>query len=163
VRRESVGPAILITALGFSLIAAAQWRTALPPIPTSATTVISLHTEHLQVTSDSIADAENLIVDNDPFRLSNTAPTVRYSALAETGASGTGYVAPQAPRPTLILKAIVGGPPWRALIDGIPGQPPGTLAEPGSKFDKLVVRSVSSESVVIQGMDTSWVLTFSKR
>jgi hypothetical protein len=67
-------------------------------------------------------------------------------------------VAPTA-RPTLILTGIVGGPPWTAIIDGLPGQTAGTLAREGSTFDKLVVRTVTPASVVVQGPDTTWRLT----
>ncbi|MDB4878547.1 MAG: hypothetical protein JWM41_4993 [Gemmatimonadetes bacterium] len=60
----------------------------------------------------------------------------------------------------MTLKAIVGGPPWEAIVDGIPGQPPGTVVRSGSTLDKLAVRSVTRDSVVIQGPDTTWVLSF---
>jgi hypothetical protein len=62
-----------------------------------------------------------------------------------------------------VLKAIIGGPPWQAVIDGIPGQPPGTIAGTGARFDKLVVRSVTRDTVVVQGPDTTWSLGFKGR
>jgi hypothetical protein len=63
----------------------------------------------------------------------------------------------------LVLKAIVGGPPWQALIDGIPGQPIGAIAEQGKRFNGFLVKLVTADSVVVQGPDTSWVLSFRKR
>jgi hypothetical protein len=66
-------------------------------------------------------------------------------------------------RPTFALKAIVGGPPWSAVIDGIPGQAAGTVIRQGAQFEKLVVRSVTRDSVIIQGPDTTWVLRFGGR
>ena len=105
-------------------------------------------------------DAEDAIVANDPFRLANEPASVRFDPSAE-GES----VSPAVPvvRPTLVLKAIIGGPPWQAVIDGIPGQPPGTIATPGARFDKLVVRSVTRDAVVVQGPDTTWSLAFKGR
>jgi hypothetical protein len=66
----------------------------------------------------------------------------------------------QAMRPVFALKAIVGGPPWQAIVDGIPGQPSGTIVSNGMTIGKLTIRGVTRDSVVIQGPDTTWVLTF---
>ncbi|MDB4878329.1 MAG: hypothetical protein JWM41_4775 [Gemmatimonadetes bacterium] len=71
--------------------------------------------------------------------------------------------APPRVRPVMTLKAIVGGPPWQAVVDGIPGQPPGVLVRQGTTLDKLAIRSVTRDSVVIQGPDTTWVLGFGRR
>jgi hypothetical protein len=106
-----------------------------------------------------------MVVSNDPFRLGNHASAVRYDPSSDrdaAGVGGAGLTMP-APHPVLVLKAIAGGPPWQAVIDGIPGQPPGIVAQPGMRFDKLVVRAVTRDSVVIQGSDTIWVLSFRKR
>ncbi|MEO7086498.1 MAG: hypothetical protein ABI442_18860 [Gemmatimonadaceae bacterium] len=103
-----------------------------------------------------------MTVENDPFRLSNSAPTVRFSLADGTTIVGAAPIAPPL-RPAFVLKAIVGGPPWQAVIDGIPGQPPGTLAEPGKRFDKFVIRDVTRDSVIVQGPDTSWILSFRRR
>ena len=96
-------------------------------------------------------------MSNDPFRLANEPASVRFDPSADGEAVG-----PVVPvmRPTLVLKAIIGGPPWQAVIDGIPGQPPGTIATPGTRFDKLVIRSVTRDAVVVQSPDTTWSLVF---
>lgn len=114
------------------------------------------------ISADSLAGAEDAIVTNDPFRLSNSPPTVRYEPASDGAMTGILTGTPQL-RPTLVLKAIVGGPPWQAVIDGIPGQPPGTVARVGSRFDRFTVRVVTRDSVIVQGADTSWVLSFRAR
>lgn len=123
----------------------------------------SPHTRGNMVSDSALAEAEELTVTNDPFRLSNAPPSVRYDPANEGGASGLGTVTPPPVRPTLTLKAIVGGPPWTAVIDGIPGQAAGTIARQGTTFDKLTVRVVTRDSVVVQGPDTAWVLSFKGR
>ncbi|MGH7620563.1 MAG: hypothetical protein ACREPM_25385, partial [Gemmatimonadaceae bacterium] len=115
-----------------------------------------------RVDDDSLAAAEDAIVTNDPFRLSNSPPAVRYDPAADGPGAAVLALLPQ-PRPVLVLKAIVGGPPWQAVIDGLPGQPAGTVARAGSTYDRLVVRSVTRDSVVVQGADTLWVLSFRAR
>ncbi len=103
--------------------------------------------------SDSLDDAAATIVANDPFRLSNTPPTVRFL--------GAVSVAPPnaTPRPALVLRAIVGGPPWSALVEGLPGQSGGVVVLAGNTFEKLRIRSIARDTVVVQAPDTTWKLT----
>lgn len=109
-----------------------------------------------------LRDAADVIVSNDPFRLANSPALVRYDPKAEGAVPTTSVAAPPI-RPVMTLKAIVGGPPWQAIVDGLPGQPPGTVVRAGNAFDKLVARAVTRDSVVIQGPDTTWVLSFRRR
>jgi hypothetical protein len=109
-----------------------------------------------------LRDAADLIVSNDPFRLTNVPALVRYDPKAQSAVPTISVAAPPI-RPIMTLKAIVGGPPWQAIVDGLPGQPPGTVVRAGNAFDKLVARAVTRDSVVIQGPDTTWVLSFRRR
>jgi hypothetical protein len=140
--------------------AIARWRNAETFIP-SPPAISVTHVAALPAPTDSVLDdATDATITNDPFRLANEPSSVRYEPAAQGGApmSATPVV-----RPTLVLKAIIGGPPWQAVIDGIPGQPAGAVASSGTRFDKLVVRSVSRDSVVVQGPDTAWTLSFKGR
>ena len=103
--------------------------------------------------ADSLADAAATIVANDPFRLSNTPPTVRFTAAMN------GVAPPPPVRPPFAVRAIVGGPPWSALLDGVPGQPGSVVVSAGSTYDKFRIRSVSRDTVVVQAPDTTWKLT----
>jgi hypothetical protein len=149
-----------VSAVVLAAIAAARWRSAVAP-PRVADSMTKLSWEALPALSgDSIADASEMIVSNDPFRLSNEAPTVRYNP-ANDGAGGLAAAIPLV-RPSLTLKAIVGGPPWQAVIEGLPGQQSGAVAEVGTRFDRIVIRSISRDSVVVQAPDTLWVLRFKR-
>jgi hypothetical protein len=146
------------------LSAALRWRDAGTPSG-AAPAVIPPARPMAQPPSDSaLEDAEDLTVTNDPFRLSNSPPDVRYDPVNEAAQSarGGGFTPPPI-RPTFVLRAIVGGPPWHAVVDGIPGQPQGTVIRKGSQYDKLLVRSVTRDSVIIQGPDTSWVIRFGRQ
>jgi hypothetical protein len=136
------------------IVAMRRWRQGMPTIPRPSLMVPAEH--RADSANDEIAHAEDVIVAHDPFRLANAPPTNRYDP-TERATPGVVAIAPA--RPTMILKAII-GPPWQALIDGIPGQPPGTLVQTGRVFDKLKTRTVTRDSVVIQGPDTTWVLSF---
>jgi hypothetical protein len=108
------------------------------------------------VDDDSLGAAADNTVTNDPFRLVNRPASVRYEVRLEAGGA---MAAPPAPRPQLVLRAIVGGPPWQAVVDGLPGQQPGVIVRSGDSYDKITVRSVGRDTVVIQAKDTTWKLT----
>ena len=157
---------IVLALIGSSLctsgVALLRWRQVTAGGIPDRARVTPLRALAAPMPDDSLADAEEAIVTNDPFRLSNSPPAVRYDPASDGAVAGILAGPPQA-RPTLVLKAIVGGPPWQAVIDGIPGQPSGTVARAGSKFDRFTVRVVTRDSVVVQGADTSWVLSFRAR
>lgn len=106
--------------------------------------------------ADSIARASEYTVANDPFRLSRHPAAVAYSPALEGLAPS-----PQArpPRPNFVLRGIVGGPPWSAIIDGIPGREGSVLLRRGDSVAAFVIRAVGRDSVIIKGADTTWQLT----
>lgn len=146
--------------VAMSGIAALRWHGAIPTTPTRSAQIPRLAPLAGDTTDSTLADAEESIVSNDPFRLTNAPASVRYDPRAELAADVVGVAQPAPIRPAMTLKAIVGGPPWQAVVDGLPGQPANTLVRAGSRYDKLVARSVTRDSVVIQGPDTTWVLSF---
>jgi hypothetical protein len=146
-------------------VAVIRWRqTVLRPAPRAARAVVGA-SNPVSIDAPVGEDDVSAVVANDPFRLSNTPSRVAFDAGGSGGpgdsGSGTPLPPPSRPsRPTLVLKAIVGGPPWQAVIDGLPGQSAGAVATPGTVFQNLIIRSVSRDRVVVEGPDTSWVLTF---
>jgi hypothetical protein len=153
---------LIVVAVICILIAAVRWRGARPSGGVAPRFVAPAHAPARPPSDSALEAAEDLTVMNDPFRLSNAPPDRRYDPADESLGATRAFASPPA-RPAFVLKAIVGGPPWIAVIDGIPGQPAGTLTRQGAQFDKLVVRSVTRDSVIIQGSDTSWVLRFGKQ
>ncbi|HEY4303840.1 MAG TPA: hypothetical protein VGM82_05205 [Gemmatimonadaceae bacterium] len=120
-----------------------------PELPTTGTASLD----------SAVAD----VVDNDPFRIANEPSDVRYRITAIEAAATTPPVVVREPGPSLTLKAIVGGPPWQALIEGVPGQGHAMLVHAGTKFDKVLVREIARDSVIIRTADTTLVLRFARR
>ena len=149
--------AVSVTAL--IVVGAIRWREAVPRIGHQSIAIGLIKGSRSELVEATLAEVEELIISNDPFRLSNTPSSIRYSPVGDN----VGLSASAPLRPNLTLKAIVGGPPWQAIVDGIPGQPQGTLVRAGNAFDKLIARAVTRDSVVIQGPDTTWVLSFRRR
>jgi hypothetical protein len=107
--------------------------------------------------SDVQIRAATALVEGDPFRLERSPASVRYQQTLE-GASGAPSP-PAPPKPMLILRGIVGGPPWEAMIDGIPGRQGSVLVHQGDALGDLNVRTISRDTVTIRGADTTWKLS----
>jgi len=157
VKTNTVALALVTSSALAASVAAIQWKRVDAGASRNDVAVDALHVLASRLPVDSLERAADAIVTNDPFRLSNSPSAVRFDPTTDGGPAAA-LVAPA--RPVLVLRGIVGGPPWQAVIDGLPGQSPGTLARAGSKFDRLTVRAVTRDSVIVQGADTSWVLSF---
>jgi hypothetical protein len=158
--RPRVASLFVAGSLAAFAVAGLRWRATSPPQLPPRRIALAHATMRPRPSDSVLADAEDATVSNDPFRLANAPASVRFDPAVEAESAS-----PPVPvaRPTLVLKAIIGGPPWQAVIDGIPGQPSGTIAGPGAHFDKLVIRSVTRDTVVVQGPDTTWSLAFKGR
>jgi hypothetical protein len=105
---------------------------------------------------DSFAD---FATSYDPFRLAGAPATVRFEAVpgSRSSAGATPMPATDRYRPLLVVRAI-SGPPWIALIEGIPGKANLTLVRADGTYDRLRVRSITRDTVVMEGPDTTWTL-----
>ena len=149
-----------LLALSLSLIVVASVR-SLRAVATAAAPPISLLDTAAAIHEhppDSVWAAAATAREYDAFRLSNRPASVTFEStlIPITGPQHT----TRAPvlRPALAVRAIVGGPPWSAVMDGIPGQPPNTVVTAGSVFDSIRIVSISADSVIVEGFDTTWHL-----
>jgi hypothetical protein len=69
---------------------------------------------------------------------------------------------PGPPRPRLLLRGIVGGPPWDAIVEGFPNHEGSYVVRAGDSLAGLKVRSVRGDAVMIRGMDTTWILKLAR-
>lgn len=65
--------------------------------------------------------------------------------------------------PTLSLRGIVGGPPWRAVIVGLPGVNGAIVVRQGDSFPPVRIGRIDPSRVTIFASDTSWTLTLDAR
>lgn len=118
------------------------------------------------------------VIASDPFRLLRHASPVAFAIAAPEQVPGAMPMM-RPPKPVLVLRGVVGGPPWEAVLDGVPGRERGVVvragdvlagpatpgAAPGATAGAvpggaaLRVRQVNATGVVITGMDTTWRLT----
>jgi hypothetical protein len=106
---------------------------------------------------ETLHAASITLIETDPFRLERRPADVAYTPGGEhEAASPTPPPAP--PRPVLALTGTIGGPPWAALIEGMPGREGSVLVREGESMGELRIARVTRESVVVTGADTTWNL-----
>jgi hypothetical protein len=109
------------------------------------------------LSDDSLAALLEVAVQRNPFRESRTPSSVE---LLDGEAASTR--SEMTARPTLRLVGIVGGPPWSALLDGMPGREGAVLVAASDTAGDLVIASVDSAQVRVVGRDTVWILTLER-
>lgn len=107
--------------------------------------------------SDSLEVLAERIVDADVFRLDRKPATAPYRPNADTQVASV-PATPTAPRPLLTLAGVVGGPPWAALLDGVPGHDGTLVVHRGESVAGLIVNAISLAGITVTGMDTTWRL-----
>lgn len=137
-----VGSLVLLT------VAVRQIRTGTerPPLVTSVAVPRLSHPD-----GDSVRLWTAVARDRNPFRFARRPAAIPFGAEAPP--------APQAPhRPELRLLGTIGGPPWQALLAGIPGRAGGTIVSQGQEIEGLRMRRITRDSLVVEGSDTTWRL-----
>lgn len=109
------------------------------------------------IAADSLAMLTSRIVGDDPFRLDRKPADVAYGATPDSIANRA-LAAAAAPHPPLVLVGIV-GPPWRALVDGVPGHDGSMVLRSGQVVAGLRVRDVTATVATVATSDTTWHLT----
>jgi hypothetical protein len=153
---------------------AVRWRHAVPeegqasrpslaaPPPMRAAAVARLGTA-----SETVARGNPFRLDRSPAPLGSPAPG-QLGMMMSTGypPGGTGlggaypaYVPPVMTQQGGALRVTgISGPPWEALVEGIPGKQGAVVVRPGDRVEDLRIRSISQDLVVVQGRDTTWRL-----
>lgn len=148
-------------ALALALVAGVRARPGglrSTPVPATASAAAPIR----RVAAEALTAASAVIVERDPFRLERRPSSVPYAPMLE----GAPPPVARPPRPVLVVTGIVGGPPWEALVEGIPGRHASVLVRRGDAFGdsigRLIVQRIAPDTLVITGMDTTWTLTVRK-
>lgn len=134
-------------------IAVYRWERPLASPATVMTQVGRVTAVRTDAAFDTVDLLPDGIIARDPFRIARVPASVPF-----------GYSPPASseqasrPHPAITLRGIVGGPPWQAILDGLPGQAAGTVVGQGFSTDSLLVKRITRDSVVIVGPDTTWIL-----
>lgn len=134
----------------------ARWHDAVPRPPLAPLPVIAaVGAPPAADLAGRLRQADSTVAGN-PFRLDRSpAP----STIGDLPAVDPGLPPPPPPfRPQLSVSGMV-GPPWAAILEGVPGRDGGVVVRGGERLGELRVRSVSPAAVVVSGPDTTWRLT----
>lgn len=99
------------------------------------------------------AESIAAVVSRDPFRIGRLPAITAYDPvrLAQP-------VAPPPPRPVLTLLGVVHGADASAVVEGLPGVEGSRAVRVGDVVGGLRVKQITSNRVMVVGMDTTWVL-----
>lgn len=137
------------------LLAVASWTRAVPPVePPDAVALTTPRALQRLDRPALTADGARLLQGN-PFRSARRPTDVRYNPWEPVYTPVT--VAPPV-RPMLTLAGILGGPPWNAVIQGIPGKESGIVLRIGETVNGFQLVSIRGDTVRIAGQDTTWIL-----
>ncbi|SRR6185312_7105199 len=109
--------------------------------------------------SDSLDSASSHIVTHDPFRVDRKPAMVAFS-IAASGVPAPPV--PAAPIVRIVLHGTIGGPPWRAIISGIPGRDGTIVVSSGDTLGTVAIRSVNKDGVTVRVRDSTWTVTLAK-
>jgi len=111
------------------------------------------------IPEQEIDSAAAATADHDPFRLTHEPSDVPYTPDREN-------LSPPPPPPALPQIALSGivGPPWTAVLEGVPGHAGSVIVAPGDTITRpplgvLVMQRVSRDTATVIGSDTTWKLT----
>ncbi|MCC6317241.1 MAG: hypothetical protein IT361_06060 [Gemmatimonadaceae bacterium] len=130
-------------------IAASAWASLPADEPPSVRSPVPEIHLAAPMVAESIAAAAEVVERRNPFSISRRPVTT--SQRVEPAAAR--------PQPPLLqLQGIVGGPPWSAVVQGIPGRDGEVLVQPGDTIAGLRIVRVTSTSVLVAMRDTAWAL-----
>jgi hypothetical protein len=108
-----------------------------------------------------LAQRTTLLRNRNPFRLERM-PTTRRFGMPEPPPGGA-IAQPAVPAvPVLTLAGILGGPPWSAIIEGIPGRETGVMLREGESAHGIRLEWIRRDSARISAADTAWVVTLKR-
>jgi hypothetical protein len=163
VSRRHAEAALWLLAAVLLAVGASRWRgAALAESPAAATAVGTVPPEPVRVPAERLSAAARTVAGGNPFRLDRAPAPVGFAQPEDGGMMGGGmpppYQPPPPPRPPLAVSGIA-GPPWRAVLEGVPGRDGGVVVQRGDVLDDLRIREVTATTVVVAAPDTVWRLT----
>src|SRR5438093_9971315 len=144
--------ALTLSAL-LAIASIGAWTTAVPATAIDARRTPPAAAPVPPVDTITLATAAARIRARDAFRLDRKPADVVYNPWEPT--APVSRPAPQRSLPRLGLAGLV-GPPWNALIEGVPGRESGLLLKVGEEVNGITFVAVRGDTVLLSGLDTTW-------
>jgi hypothetical protein len=159
--RRRMEAMLWVLALAVLLLGWQRWRGAEPAAAAPPSALAATPPEPRRIANERLAAAARSVVGGNPFRLDRAPAPIGFNQPAPGMMPGgmPVYEPPPPPRPQLAVTGIV-GPPWQALLEGVPGREGGAVAvKRGDVLGELRIRDVTRTTVVVSAPDTTWRLT----
>jgi len=140
-----------------ALAAIVAWTTAVPRVPSPPPDVPAGATPAVVLDTSGVAAATARLRDRNPFRVDRKPAPVRFTPWEPPPANNPAPK-PAPVRPPLAVVGIVGGPPWSAVVEGIPGRETGVLLTVGEEANGIHLTEIRGDTVRLAGFDTTWAL-----
>jgi hypothetical protein len=108
--------------------------------------------------ADALDSAVGEIADRNLFRPERTRAEEQVAATAP----GPTAMAVPSNKPHLVLKGVLGGPPWDAVVEGIPGREGAVVIRVGESVAGVSVRAIRRDTAYVRGFDTTWALPLTR-
>jgi hypothetical protein len=147
--------ALLLSTL-VAIASIGAWTTAVPAPVVESRDIQPAARPVPPVDTLALAAAAARIRARDAFRLDRKPADVLYNPWEPTAPVSQ----PVPPRsvPQLALAGLI-GPPWNALIEGVPGRETGLLITVGQELNGITFVGLRGDTVLLSGFDTTWTLT----
>ncbi len=109
-----------------------------------------------------VREAARTLRDSNPFRLTRRPSLVAFGTAAQEVEVVPEVTETPVFRPQLRLGGILGGPPWSAIIEGIPGREPGILLMPDEEYEGYRLEEVRPDTVIVSAPDTTYTLVIAR-
>jgi hypothetical protein len=159
-----------ILAVAVLLLGWSRWRRAEPAAAAPAAAIDATPPEPRRVPRDRLAAAGRTVTGGNPFRLDRVPAPIGFAQPGMAGMPGMmgmpgmpppEYEPPPPPRPQLLVSGII-GPPWQAMLEGVPGREGAVVVKRGDVLGDLRIRDITESVVVVASPDTTWRLTVRK-
>lgn len=118
--------------------------------PPSMTGVMMYDPAQLRQAADTVAATDLFRLDRHPSRSTLGPPAI---ALPSAGIASPLH---------LELSGISGGPPWRAIVSGIPGHDGGMVVKAGDSLGGIRVRTIRRDTMIVQMNDSTMTFILKK-
>ncbi|CAA9368229.1 MAG: hypothetical protein AVDCRST_MAG68-5176 [uncultured Gemmatimonadetes bacterium] len=163
-------------ALGLALGGWARWRRAVPEARSPDFPALAAPSPVRPAAPARLASAADAVARGNPFRLDRAPAPLGTPRAGQLGGAGSPYppggsypaytppggsypsYSPAGGAPSYsggpqLRVTGISGPPWEALMEGLPERQGAVVVREGDRFGGLRIRSISQDLVVVQGPD----------
>lgn len=113
-----------------------------------------------ELDTTGLTDATGLLLRRNPFRIDHQPTLAKFDPWAPVTVGPPPAVPTPVARPVLSLIGLIGGPPWSAIVDGVPNRSGGVVLSQTDSGGAIRLLRVRGDTVTLAGFDTTYTLTY---